>query len=314
MYIKILQVLVIAGLNVACIYAQSTSPVKWTRVETENKEVSVALPAGFLVDAEKTDGGRTHRIFASAGMTMVEVRFLIDKAGRNKVKIPPQATSEGAESFKAFGLDGTRSCSAPGKRVSCTVILASDQFRYIFLVSSLSEKPEIATMFLSSIMVDGKLIFTGESATVSETVQLSQLSTSTEIKEAMGRALDERLIKVTRRRMSEYTEDKELPETVKPVLILERPYPTNGIQKIFLNQPPNFGTTRAVGDVIRGGRARVTFLASGQIGDIVIYSDENKGYIEDCVNAVKKIKFIPAQENGKPVDSVQTVSYALNFM
>jgi hypothetical protein len=63
-----------------------------------------------------------------------------------------------------------------------------------------------------------------------------------------------------------------------------------------------------------GGQGRGYILASGEIGEVVIYSDEKKSFIDECIDVVKKIKFIPAREDGKAVDSVQTVSYILNFL
>ena len=274
------------------------------------------MPRGFLVDGEKSKTGKTHRIFAWAGATSIETVFLDltvlkGKITRRQTSAPPE---EGEEVFTAEGLDGSRRCSAaPGKRVSCTIRLVSDRYIYRFTVDSLSEKPEIARTFLTSIMVRGKTVFKGDSAQASETRQLAQLTTSPEITTALARTPNDPA-KVTQKRLSDYAGDKDLPDTVLPAVVLEWPWP-EGIERISLGQPPNFGKKRMGSDiVVRGARATVTFLASGEIGEVVIYSDEKKGFIDDCIDAVKKLKFIPARENGKAVDSVQTVSYILNFL
>lgn len=321
MYIKVLNFLVIAGLNVACIYAQGTGPVKWTRVETDNKEISVALPAGFLVDAEKTDTGRTHRIFAYVGATSIEARFYKDRKARDRAK--PGRLGGDIDWFTAEGLGGKRMCSGPGEHVACSILLASDDFYYVFVVRSPSAKPEIATTFLSSIMAKGKFIYSGESVKGDETIQLSQLLTSQTVREAMERKLDDKPLNVTRRPMSEAeTVVERAPSPlIRPAIILEKPFPRDLFQKVMLSEArgDNGGkvvSTPANGPAgnLRGLRAQVTFLASGQIGDIIIYSDEKKDYVNSCLDSIKKIRFVPATDGGKPVDSVQSVSYAVNVM
>jgi hypothetical protein len=322
MYIRVFNFLVIAGLHVACIYAQATGPVKWTRVETDTKDVSVALPAGFLVDAEKTDAGRTHRIFAYAGATSIEARFYKDRKARDRAK-PGRLGGGNIEWFTAEGLGGMRMCSGPGEHVSCSILLASDDFYYVFVVRSPSAKPEIATTFLSSIMAKGKFIFSGENVKGDETIQLSQLQTSQTVREAMERKLDEKLVNVTRRPMSEsetVVEKAPLP-LIRPAVILDKPFPRDLFQKVMLSEArgdtggkvvstPENGPTGN----LRGLRAQVTFLASGQIGDIIIYSDEKKDYVNSCLDSIKKIRFVPATDGEKPVDSVQSVSYTVNVM
>lgn len=310
-FIRALSYLTITGLLTVCTWAQGTSGVKWTRIEA-NGEVSIAVPQGFLVDGEKSSTGKTHRIFASAGTTSIEMIFRDQSKFKGKIT-SPATPPEGVEVFTAEGLRGTRSCSAPGNRVSCVVTLRSDHYSYDLTVESLSEKPEIAKTFLASIMAKGKLVFLGEAASVSETVQLSQLFTSPEVTAALGRKQIDP-VRVTQNRLAEYIAGGESPGTIVPAVILEKPFPEK-MEQIIRSQPPNFGKKREGNDiVVRGAWAKVTFLANGQIGDVAIYSDEKKSYIEDCVEAIKKIKFIPAREGGKAVDSVQAVNYTMNFL
>jgi len=318
MLIRALSYLIISGLLTICASAQGaqgTQAVKWTRIEANN-EVSVAVPQGFLVDGEKSKTGTTHRIFAGAGATSIKLNFtdMTILKGRIRRSSAPPELEEGEEVFKAEGLDGSRRCSAPGRRVSCTISLISDRYIYTFTVDSLSEKPEIAKTFLASIMVRGKTVLMGDPAPVSETRQLAQLTTSPEITMALARTPNDP-VKVTQKRLSDFAGDKDLPDTVLPAVILDWPWPTQGMKQINLNRQPNFGKKRTGKDVVvRGARATITFLASGEIGEVVIYSNEKKGFIDECIDVVKKIKFIPAREDGKAVDSVQTVSYILNFL
>jgi TonB family protein len=64
----------------------------------------------------------------------------------------------------------------------------------------------------------------------------------------------------------------------------------------------------------------VTFLASGEIGDVVYLSETSEkkkltkyGLTERAIEAAKKIKFIPAKENGVPVTIKKTVAYTFTI-
>jgi len=54
----------------------------------------------------------------------------------------------------------------------------------------------------------------------------------------------------------------------------------------------------------------VTFLANGQIGDIIVYSNSDKNFIKECINVARKIKFVPAKIGEKYVDATMVVDYA----
>jgi TonB family protein len=64
-------------------------------------------------------------------------------------------------------------------------------------------------------------------------------------------------------------------------------------------------------------RLRVTFLANGEIGDVVYVKESSKkkkltkrGLVAEAMKAAKKIKFTPAtDENGNPVTVTKEVEY-----
>ena len=63
-------------------------------------------------------------------------------------------------------------------------------------------------------------------------------------------------------------------------------------------------------------RLRVTFLASGEIGDVIFVSESSKkkklikyGLLEQAIEAAKQIKFEPARKNGQPITVVKLVEY-----
>lgn len=53
----------------------------------------------------------------------------------------------------------------------------------------------------------------------------------------------------------------------------------------------------------------VTFLASGEIGDIEIRKGLDHGLTESAINAARQIKFVPAMQGGKAITQKQSVSF-----
>ena len=64
----------------------------------------------------------------------------------------------------------------------------------------------------------------------------------------------------------------------------------------------------------------VTFLASGEIGEVIYLRETSKkkkltkyGLVEKSIEAAKKIKFKPATENGQPITVTKTLSYTFTI-
>ncbi len=58
---------------------------------------------------------------------------------------------------------------------------------------------------------------------------------------------------------------------------------------------------------------RVTFLDSGEIGKISVISGLTKSLTDSAVEAAKKIKFVPAIKDGKPVSVTKPVEYVFSI-
>lgn len=56
-------------------------------------------------------------------------------------------------------------------------------------------------------------------------------------------------------------------------------------------------------------RLKVVFLASGQIGEILVVSGLTEDLTQQAVAAAKNIKFEPAKKNGVAIDITKTVEY-----
>ncbi len=84
------------------------------------------------------------------------------------------------------------------------------------------------------------------------------------------------------------------------------------------SKPPAIYTLKARKNKVEGTvRLRVSFLASGEIGDVTYVSETSQkkkltkyGLVEQAIEAAKQIKFEPARRNGQPVSVVKTVEYS----
>ncbi|MGI8786645.1 MAG: energy transducer TonB [Pyrinomonadaceae bacterium] len=89
-------------------------------------------------------------------------------------------------------------------------------------------------------------------------------------------------------------------------------------EAIISFKPPATYTDEARKKGIEGTvRLRVTFLASGEIGDVIYISETSKkkkltkyGLVEQAIEAAKKIKFTPQKENGQPVTVTKLIQYS----
>lgn len=60
-------------------------------------------------------------------------------------------------------------------------------------------------------------------------------------------------------------------------------------------------------------RLRLTFLASGQIGNIYPIQSLPDGLTEQAINAAMQIKFAPQTQNGKPINVTKVIEYSFTI-
>ncbi len=109
-----------------------------------------------------------------------------------------------------------------------------------------------------------------------------------------------------------YFKVKEKAE--EPIAKNEIIKPENGLIPIkIISRPKAEMTVAARNNNVEGKVVlSVTFLASGQIGEIKIISGLPDGLTEEGIKAAKQMKFEPAKKNGVPVDTTRIVEY--NFI
>ena len=87
------------------------------------------------------------------------------------------------------------------------------------------------------------------------------------------------------------------------------------VKGVKFNYLPKAVYTDAARDADISGnvRLRVTLLADGHVGDIVVVSGLPYGLTEQAIEAAKKIKFEPAQGENGPVSKTVTLEYGFEI-
>ncbi len=308
---KISIILLIIFSSVLCVSAQENSAGKWMRVETENKEISVSFPPGFIVDAGKRGFTQIHRIVGYQNSVNMEMRIFKEKNAENMLN--GIISKEGKSSnFTSNGLKGRRTVLAENEHFFETIHLASKDYLYFFRVEAASSKKDEVKRFLFSIKINGKPMYaqTDKTDFPEDVVSVKTLKTSPEVTEALNRKYEKQKIKVTNKPLADFKNVEDFTQDVRPPIILDS-FIVDFRQRIDRNVPVN--TTYSAW-------LKVTFLASGQVGDITAFSndrgilalsEDDKTFIDACVDATRKTKFIPAQSGGKNVDAVKAIYFSM---
>jgi hypothetical protein len=274
---------------------------RWTRVETQDKEVSVSIPSDFLTDAVKKEyNNQLLRLIAFQNGAQMELLIYAEnnpKKYLSQLEAPQsKKIGDGAFILKRF----------PGgdkdQYFAETIYLASKNKLYCFFVrAETGDNPEISR-FLYSIEAGGKPIFINDSADKNAmpatTVSTTELKTSPEIMTALSQKSEKSDRKIT----YEFKTVK-LPETafdflMRPYVILVDPHP----QFASYSVRPTIISSRADRN---DGKAtfKVELLSGGQVGDITVFSTSDRRILYEFIEGIKKVRFLPALKDGNPIDS-----------
>lgn len=190
-----------------------------------------------------------------------------------------------------------------------TITRTSKEEFYLFLESTSGSKYLTITIrakdatnpmiqrVLASISFEGKAVFnkiTAAAPTVSATVSVFHLKSSEVVKEALKR---KQIGKINVRVDEKTLEPKSgMNFYSRPLIILSKPFA----------RYTDTAMSRGVSGIVQ---LRIQFKADGDIGDITVKKDLGSGLTDNAVEAAKRIKFLPAQVDGKNVDITKTFQY-----
>ncbi len=299
--IVIFQILLVADLA-----GQEKTELKssdnWVRIESPSKDFSASLPPNYIVDKE----GGIYRIYSYIDGVQMQITMEEKKNAKKDFKRNVSYLKDRAENYEFFtggdfvGMqyNGKENLSGDSYK---SLNFASSNGVYTISAYSKSMTGNIYLRFLHSLRLNENPFFEQKMVFPSEhqTVPISSLKIDEIVLKALQQ--EDSLEKVLEKTSRE--ENEKIVDTSnysRAIIILRRPraYYTDSARQ-----------RQAQGTV----RLKATFLANGQVGTIKIAKSIDKDLDREAFKAARKIKFLPAEVDGKPVDSDRFVEYSFTI-
>jgi hypothetical protein len=272
----------------------------WSRLEAGNKEISFLIPPNYLVNEETLPFGEMVTVNGHFDETSFYASISDQsnaKANLSRVDIDPSRNPVVLD-FELDGVPG-RSITYSDRGYEHKIYIATKKGYYYFRVASGSKDDPAVGRFLNSILVRGKPMYQGQAASVETNgaTRIEALKTSDAVKTALKAKRPKGNSTITFKPLSEF-KPCEMDFSVRPAFVLSR-LSASGIRP----------------DMLRSNSGRIVFnlqlLATGRVGDIIVYSDLDKAVLRAFADSAKEIRFVPAVRSGTLVDQCETI--ALTF-
>lgn len=296
-------------------------PDQWTRVESENKELSCLLPSGFSVALDKEGFSRANQRnwqdivnfknvrslggFSDGVAAFLEVYDVKDtKKGLAFITESLNDVSISQMQFENFTI---RQVKHESDETRGSLYIASKSQIYLVGYGSRTANNPAVARFLSAIRLNGKPIFSTKIASFPESATVSSISAMTET----PTEIVEDLVSKKQEKESKQKSDQPVsaPQNSGP-----KP-PVNDSDKLTILMKPNAQYTDRARQSNEQGiiRLRVMFLANGHIGKITVIKKLRFGLLENVIRSAKRIKFIPEAKDGMAVDKEKVVEYSFSI-
>lgn len=308
---KIITVFFVFTAFILSVVAQENSQEKWSKILSPKKDLTLLIPGDFLVDNE----GDTYRVYAY--QNEVRITFTAENTSQAKARLKMMRTFRypGSKAeVKRFSLgdfDGD-TYSYPNKDkdkdddddgyFSMSIYTASSKAFYTITVSSKVKTNKTLEKFLYSIRLDKAPLLKQANPVNIDAEQgaaLDELKSSPAVLEALKKP-DAKRAKIIYEKKSDDEKKTEPIKYSRPVIVLRK------VQARYTDSARQQGVQGSV-------MLRVVFRADAQIGEITVIKKLSGGLTENAVEAVRKIKFLPAEIDGKAVDTTRTVSYTFTI-
>ena len=303
---KIITLLFVFTAFILSIAAQENSQEKWTKILSPKKDLTLLVPGDFLVDNDDN----TYRIYAY--QNEVRISLSVENTSQAKSRLKrmrtfryPGTTVEIAR-FSLGDFDGD-TYSFGNKDdddgyFSMSIYTASSKAFYTITVSSKVKTNKTLEKFLYSIRLDKTPLLKQENPVNIDTeqgVSLDTLKTSPAVLEALKKP-DAKKTKII---YAKKLDDEKKTDPIKysrPLIVLRK------VQASYTDSARQTGVQGSV-------TLRVVFQADAQIGEIKVLKKLSGGLTDNAVAAARKIKFLPAEIDGKPVDSTKNIVYSFTI-
>lgn len=302
---------------------QSSDNAKWTRIKDDKLEFSILFPPNFLVDNEIEKSYILAPVLASLpevidlfekpkiignqksvqmSLSVYQLRQVSSAKNYLWYFVGRDTPKDNYQDFRVGDFVGRKTTFDTEKTLAMSVAIAVKNKVYLINASAKNEDEKLYEKFVISLMLNGKSLFKSQTSEPSDTPQsvfISTLQTSPEVLKALNQKQEKSEIKIVKSTVTPQEEDKVERNFSRPLILLRQP------SFEFIDAASRSNSSGLV-------KLKVTFLASEKIGDIAIVSDLSNGLTEIAIKAAQKIKFLPAEIDGKKVDVTRTIEYAFN--
>lgn len=282
----------------ANVFAQN-SDKEWVEIGSQKNELVFSVPSDYLVDNEEKDV----QILGYLGNVSFRVKIEPTGDAKSRVKSMREFQWHKDSKLSAFTKDefiGNVYSSETAKNLGFSIYIASSNHLYTIIANSTVGNKEILEKFLFSVKLNGKPFFkqTSEAAGKTENIiPAASLKTSREVLDAVKQKDAERT-KTEYEPISAEIEDN--PAITRPVFVLRKP------RASYTDAARQKNVSGTIG-------LKVQLLANGQVGSVKVVQKLESGLDGEAAAAAKKIKFLPAQINGKNVDAEKYVEYTFTI-
>lgn len=292
--------------SVVCEAAQSASSLVWITLDADDDGIFVSIPENFSVNAPKRVGkARTASIISKHEKTTLCVGIAKLTSRRPFVRIPYIPVKEKINSDKLVSDKKLRTyVSVQGANKYWRIVVLFTRSRiYTFSASASDPDDPLVRTFFNSIVIEKNSAFDGNlrPKNVRETIDMSRLEPQDEDTSSSGGGKKKREV--------EYKDLLEAPDLglleevdVPPVMLLTFPLPT------FWR---SFNDPRAQRE--KYGTVELDLLDSGEVGDIIVFTDESREYKRAFKEAASDIPFVPAVKDGKTLDVRVAFQYSIRY-
>lgn len=283
--------------------------IQWTKIESPSGDLSFSVPSDYLIDNEDDQ----YRVIAFQDEATMRIEIEKSSESQNRVKTMRQYSNPAQKEFYQFTLGnfiGNFYKFGGEKIFSVAIYAASPGEYYSISVNSKNATNSTALNFLDSIRLGDHPIFEQATETKQEKnkVSISSLRTSPIVLEALNKKdaaktklkyeLESKENSIDSKAFNDNSENSV--KYSRPLIILRKP------RVGYTDDARSNGTKGIV-------RIKVLFQSTGEIGDITVVKKLGNGLDRNAVDSVRKIKFLPAEIDGKPVDSFRMIEYSFSI-
>jgi TonB family protein len=291
---------------------------EWVRIESENKEISFAIPDNFSFVFDKEGFSQTNPRNWSDIAEFTKVRavtayqngatvFFDSYDVKNAKKALPLLLSNHRDvsaaniSFETFS--GLQIISEKDF-YSAFYYFASEKNIYLIGVGARQKDNETIFKFLNSVKINNKTVFKIPVGKIDESDKILSIvnlvETPIEI-EMMSKQERKELEKKSKKAKSDKTEPDPKPAAdAKGLIVLVKP---RASYTDIARQSQEQGVTIL----------RATFRADGKIGKISVVKTLKYGLTEQAIRAFKRLRFIPAEKEITPIDVTKNIEYSFTI-